>query len=465
MKLSKKLTLSFVLVILFSIFIISLISNTMISNRFDTYLIEEQEKRFEIIRKDINNLFIERNRNLTNDDIASYADREGIYIEIRDLNNNMVCHSNNHSRGLRYGIMGHMKRHHRMMGHNLDNRGNYIEKTFPLISDDREAATLVIGYIDNSHLTESALIFKNTLYRSFIISGLITTLFGVMISVLLARGLSRPLLNITNTANEIRKGNMQSRVLIRSNTKEIVELSNSINYLGEALEKQENLRKRYASDIAHELRTPLTTLKSHVEAMIDRVWKPDEENLNILLAEIHELNKLVDDLKNSFQTLEGQMNMNKTLFDISSEIKDIISTFKPIFEKNRYALEYAIEKNIEITMDRDRFRQIIYNLLSNSIKYLDDNGKVFVSLDRVDDNIRITIEDNGVGIEKKDLPLIFERFYRSDTSRNRKTGGTGLGLSITKTLIEAHKGSIFVDSTLGKGTKFTILLPIDTSNY
>lgn len=465
MKLSKKLTLSFVLVILFSIFIISLISNTMISNRFDTYLIEEQEKRFEIIRKDINNLFIERNRNLTNDDIASYADREGIYIEIRDLNNNMVCHSNNHSRGLRYGIMGHMKRHHRMMGHNLDNRGNYIEKTFPLISDDREAATLVIGYIDNSHLTESALIFKNTLYRSFIISGLITTLFGVMISVLLARGLSRPLLNITNTANEIRKGNMQSRVLIRSNTKEIVELSNSINYLGEALEKQENLRKRYASDIAHELRTPLTTLKSHVEAMIDRVWKPDEENLNILLAEIHELNKLVDDLKNSFQTLEGQMNMNKTLFDISSEIKDIISTFKPIFERNRYALEYAIEKNIEITMDRDRFRQIIYNLLSNSIKYLDDNGKVFVSLDRVDDNIRITIEDNGVGIEKKDLPLIFERFYRSDTSRNRKTGGTGLGLSITKTLIEAHKGSIFVDSTLGKGTKFTILLPIDTSNY
>ena len=465
MKLSKKLTLSFVLVILLSIFIISLISNTMISNRFDTYLIEEQEKRFEIIRKDINNLFIERNRNLTNDDIASYADREGIYIEIRDLNNNMVCHSNNHSRGLRYGIMGHMKRHHRMMGHNLDNRGNYIEKTFPLISDDREAATLVIGYIDNSHLTESALIFKNTLYRSFIISGLITTLFGVMISVLLARGLSKPLLNITNTANEIRKGNMQSRVLIRSNTKEIVELSNSINYLGEALEKQENLRKRYASDIAHELRTPLTTLKSHVEAMIDRVWKPDEENLNILLAEIHELNKLVDDLKNSFQTLEGQMNMNKTLFDISSEIKDIISTFKPIFERNRYALEYAIEKNIEITMDRDRFRQIIYNLLSNSIKYLDDNGKVFVSLDRVDDNIRITIEDNGVGIEKKDLPLIFERFYRSDTSRNRKTGGTGLGLSITKTLIEAHKGSIFVDSTLGKGTKFTILLPIDTSNY
>lgn len=460
MSLSKKLTLSFIFSIIISIVITSFISNTMINNKFDVYLIEEQNKKFEKIRNDINELFIEEGENITSEDISNYASLEGIYIEIKGLNNDIICHSNNIS-NLHRGMMGDMMRRHRRMTNSniIDNGGNYVEKTFSLLDGDKIIGRLVIGYIDNSHLTESAIIFKDTLAMSFFISGIITIILGFIISVFLSRGLTNPLVNITNTANQMRNGNLESRSNVKTDTKEIFELSYSINYLAETLEKQEDLRKRYASDIAHELRTPLTTLKSHIEAMIDGVWEPNNEHLSILMGEIDRLTKLVEDLKNTFKALESELNVNKTNFNISNVLKGIISGFDPLFKKNNYILEYSIEENVEISMDKDRLKQIIYNLLSNAMKYLNDDGKVVVSLTSEKKNVKIIVEDNGTGIKEEDLPLIFERFYRSDMSRNKETGGAGLGLSITKSLVEAHGGSIYVESKYGEGTKFTIILP------
>lgn len=463
MSLSKKLTFSFVFSILISIFIISFISNTMINRKFDSYLIEEQNMKFEKIRKDINDLFLEEGSNLTSRDISNYASMEGIYIEIRDSNDGLVCNSNN-SNMMHKGMMGQMMRQ-MMRRHGMENSymntGNYVEKTFPLLDGDKIIGTLIIGYIDNSHLTESALLFKDTLSVSFLISGIITIILGLIISIFLSRGLSSPLVNITNTANEMRSGNLKSRSTIKANTKEIKELSYSINYLAETLENQENLRKRYASDIAHELRTPLTILKSHVEAIVDGIWEPTDEHFGVLLGEIDRLAKLVDDLKNTFKTLEADLNINKTYFNITNELKAILSQFEPLFKKEDFILEYSIEENIKISMDRDRFKQIMNNLLSNALKYLKDNGRVFVTLKKEKSNIIITVKDNGTGIKEEDLSFVFDRFYRADISRNKETGGTGLGLSITKALVEAHGGNIYVESNYDKGTKFTILLPID----
>ncbi|MCF6464288.1 sensor histidine kinase [Clostridium sp. Cult2] len=463
MSLSKKLTFSFIFSILISILIISFISNTMINRKFDSYLIVEQNTKFEKIRKDINDLFLEEGSNLTSRDISNYASMEGIYIEIRDYNDNLVCNSNN-SNMMHKGMMGQMMR--QMMrrhgtGNSYMNTGNYVEKNFSLLDGDNIIGTLIIGYIDNSHLTESALLFKDTLSVSFLISGIITIILGLIISIFLSRGLSSPLVNITSTANEMRSGNLKSRSTIKANTKEIKELSYSINYLAETLENQENLRKRYASDIAHELRTPLTILKSHVEAIVDGIWEPTDEHFGVLLGEIDRLAKLVDDLKNTFKTLEADLNINKTYFNITNELKAILSQFEPLFKKEDFILEYSIEENIKISMDRDRFKQIMNNLLSNALKYLKNNGRVFVTLKKEKSNIIITVKDNGTGIKEEDLPYIFDRFYRADISRNKETGGTGLGLSITKALVEAHGGNIYVESNYDKETKFTILLPIE----
>lgn len=460
MSLNKKLTLSFIFAILVAILIISFISNKMINDRFDTYLIDERNKKFETIREDINELFLQKGSSITSDDISNYAKMEGIYIEIKDLNNTMICNANNNTPHHRKMMNNMMKGHGKMMNSYLKNTsGAYRKKAFPLIQDEKQIATLIIGYFDNAHLTESALIFKNTLAKSFILSGMITTVLGLLISIFLSKGLTNPLISITETANLMRNGNLNARTNAPTSTKEIMELSDSINYLAETLEKQELLRKRYASDISHELRTPLTTLKSHVEAIMDGVWEPSYEHLNILMEEIDNMTKLVDDLRNTFQIFEGKLSINKTLFDISEEMKNIIFLFTPIFEKEGFSLEYSIEDNIQISMDKDRLKQIMYNLLSNSMKYLYEDGKVKVKLCKEDKHIKIIVEDNGSGIKEEDIPHIFERFYRTDVSRDRKTGGTGLGLSITKTLVEAHGGSIHVESKFGIGTIFTILIP------
>ena len=458
MKLSKKLTMSFIFSIILSIFIISLISNSMINRKFESFLVKERENRFEQIKRDINDLYLKNSYTLSQRDIANYASLEGVYIEIRDINNQTQCHSN---KGQNMGMHRRMMNNgHMRMMQNIS-AGNYLERSFPLLDDKNIVGTLIIGYIDNSYLTESALIFKNTLTKSFMVSGIITIILGFGISIFLSKGLTNPLVNIRNTASEIRKGNLEYRSKVNTNTTEILELSDSINFLGETLANQANIRKRYATDIAHELRTPLTTLKSHLEAIIDGVWEPSEKHLSILMEEVERLSNLVEDLKNSFNAEEIKINTKKTQFNISAELEKIITAFMPLYNEKNFSIDYSLEENIEIFMDKDKFKQIIYNLLSNSIKYLKENGTVFISLKEYEKKVIIKIKDNGIGIKKEDLPFIFERFYRSDISRNKETGGTGLGLSIVKSLVEAHNGIIEVQSEYNKGTEITIVLPIE----
>lgn len=456
-KLSKKLTLSFIFSILISIMIISFISNFMINNRFENFLVKERESRLQQISIEINNLYNENNYQLSQRDINSYASMENINIEIRDLNDSVVYSSTNRNV---MGGMGGM--HRRMMGMQNISQGNYIEKSFPLLKGDREVGKLIIGYIDNSYLTDSALIFKDTLTKSFFISAISTILFGIGISIILSRSLTTPLLEIRNTAVEMRKGNLNKRSTVNTNTMEILELSDSINYLGETLAKQENIRKKYASDISHELRTPLTTLKSHLEAILDDIWEPNEEHLSILMGEIDRLSSLVDNLKDSFRTEEFELVLNKTKINLSEELNGIVTTFIPLYGKENHSIESSIEDDIEIMMDRDKLKQIMYNLLSNSIRYLHEEGKVLIDLKKDENRAVIIVIDNGIGIKKEDLPFIFQRFYRSDISRNKDTGGTGLGLSIVKSIIEAHSGTINIESKYGEGTKVTIILPLGT---
>lgn len=459
MRLAKKMTLSFIFAILISIFIISFISNYMINNRFEIYLFEEQENKLGQISGELNRLYSENNYKLYQNDIDSYASLEDVYIEIRDLDNNILYSSSTNS------AMGGMHNRGRMgkgmMGMHQSKPGNYVEKSYPLLGKDKAVGILILGYIDNAYMTESALVFKDTLSKSFLLSGILTILFGIIISIFLSRSLTNPLILIRDSAVEIQKGNLNSRSKVDTNTREIVELSQSINHLAETLSDQEDIRRRYASDISHELRTPITTLKSHLEAILDGVWDNNEEHLKILLMEVHRLAGLVDDLKTSFSSEEYKLNLNKSKFNMSKEVHNIIDTFKPIYIKGGYSLSSSIEKAIIINMDLDKLKQIIYNLLSNSIKYLNENGRISINLRAENNNAILIIEDNGIGIKKEDLPYIFDRFYRSDSSRNRSTGGTGLGLSIVKTFVEAHNGKITIDSIYGEGTNIRIVLPLD----
>ena len=451
MKVSRKISLFFIIAILLSIFVVSIVSNFMINNRFERFLAKEQELKLKEISDEINKLYEENGYKLYQREINSYASLEDLSIAIMDLKGNLLYSSNNKG-------MGNM--HRKMMKNHRFPQGSLVEKFFPLLEKDRQVGTLVIGYIDNSYLTEGSIVFKNTLTRSLFLSAILAIFIGITTSVILSKSLTVPLLSIRDAAIEIRKGNLNIKSETDTNMVEIKELSDSINYLGETLAKQESIRKKYASDISHELRTPLTTLQSHLEAIMDGIWEPSDKHLMILMDETNRLSSLVDNLKDSFNSDEHEMILDKSNFNLSNELKNIVTSFIPLYDKEDFIIETNIEDNIKISMDRDKLKQMIYNILSNSIKYLDDKGKVFISLKKQKENISISISDNGLGIREKDLQYIFDRFYRVDESRNIDTGGTGLGLSIVKSIVEAHNGSIKVISKYGEGTKFIILLPI-----
>jgi signal transduction histidine kinase len=352
-------------------------------------------------------------------------------------------------------MMGSMMRNFSEM-----NIGAYTENKYPLVSNSKNIGTITIGYFGTSYLSSASVAFISTLNHSFILSAVAALIFGLIISVVISRQLSRPLVKITDTANKMRTGNLEVRANIHTNTKEIDELSTSINYLAETLKSQEMLRKRLTSDMAHELRTPLTTLKTHVEAFMDGIWEPTNERFETFYEEIERLTKMVDNLRNLAKLEQTNLNLNKSKVDLSDELEKIVDTFKPLFMKETYKLTSSIPPEVTAIIDKDKFKQIMNNLLSNSYKHLKPDGKVEVILKKQKQIIIIKIIDNGIGIPEKDLPYIFERFYRSDLSRNKNTGGSGIGLTITKAFVEAHGGKIYVESVVNEGTTFTVELPI-----
>lgn len=460
MKLSlmKKLSLGFLLSVIGSLIIASFISNYMIEKKFNTYLVDEHKAKVTNVVNLVESLYTKSSfSNSSKDEILRYAVLEELFIEVKDINGKIIFNSGNshlQHKKMMDSMMGSM-----MRGFSDMNLGDYKEEIHPLVKDDKNIGNIIIGYFGTSYLNEGALTFKMTLNHSFILSGFIALIFGLYIGFILSKQLSSPLVKITKTANEIRNGNLEVRSDISTTTQEIDELSTSINYLAETLQKQETLRKRLTSDMAHEIRTPLTTLKTHVEALIDGIWEPTTERFQSFYDEIERLTKLVENLRDLAKLEQSDVNLNKVKFNLSLELEKIIDSFEPLYSKSDYKMISNISPDIFVFMDKDKLKQIMHNLLSNSYKYLKKNGEVKVSLINAKDNIIVEVKDTGIGIPEKDLPFIFERFYRTDISRNKNTGGSGIGLTITKRIVEAHGGKITVESTLGEGSTFTINLP------
>ncbi|MBL4932009.1 ATP-binding protein [Clostridium paridis] len=455
--LMKKLSIAIVIAILGSIVLTSFISNYFVSRKFQEYLIDEHKTKENEAIKMIEGLYTDQNTIKNKGEIQRYAELQTMFIEVKDLNDNILYSSgSNYLKG-----NGRMKN---MMGSIMNNfsgmnLNDYTENKYPLTVNSKNVGSITIGYFGTSFITSGSVDFISALNHSFLLSGFIALIFALIISVIISKGISKPIKNITDIANNMREGNLDIRSQTNTNTKEINDLSNSINYLAETLSHQEMLRKRLTSDISHELRTPLTTLKTHIEAFIDGIWEPTPERFNAFYNEIERLTKLVDNLRNLSKYEQENLKLNISRVNLSKELEKIIDSFTPMYNKENYALVSTLSPDIFAYVDSDKFTQIMTNLLSNSFRYLKKDGLVKVILDKVKDNIIIQIIDNGIGISEKDLPHIFERFYRSDISRAKNTGGSGIGLTITKALVEAHGGKVSVESKEGNGTTFTLVFP------
>ncbi|HXC62667.1 MAG TPA: ATP-binding protein [Nitrospiria bacterium] len=234
------------------------------------------------------------------------------------------------------------------------------------------------------------------------------------------------------------------------------------------LKRLEHVRKDFVANVSHELRTPLTSIKGYLEALVDGAKDDPQKCLQFLeVAQQHadQLNNLITDLLQLSQIESGRYEWKRERINPGNLIGKAIELMRPMAEKKHQSLTISSGSSLPpITGDTDRLTQVLINLLENAVKYTPEGGKIEVEARRNGDSMEIIVNDTGLGIPKKDLPRIFERFYRADRARSRELGGTGLGLSIVKHIVEAHGGGVQAESEPGKGSKFTIVLPCNVPN-
>jgi len=456
--LRTKLSISYVSVALISVFLISVLTNLLLDRRFKEYIIQNQERKNKEIVSLVSRQFMADNEwNMEAiKNICISALEQGMIIKLVDSSQKVVWDARLHDNELCEQMLDHIERN--MSSRYPNWEGKYVEDIYPITHQLDKVGEIIIGHYGPYYFNDSELEFINTINRLLIGVGVFSLFLSLLFSSIMSKRLSTPISRVITTAQMISKGYFDDRITEQSTTKEIAQLTETINNLAETLENQEILRKRLTADVAHELRTPLATLQSHMEAMIDGIWKPDAERLKSCHEEIIRINRMVGDLEKLARYESENLILIKTSFDISELIRHIIKNFENDFLNKGIDIEFIGEEE-KVKADKDKISQVIINLISNAIKYTPQGGKVKIMVKGSHDVTQITVKDTGKGIPPEDLPHIFERFYRADKSRNRMTGGAGIGLTITKAIVEAHKGSIQVKSKVDEGTEFIVLLP------
>lgn len=280
--------------------------------------------------------------------------------------------------------------------------------------------------------------------------------------------------NINKLAQKIKTRFLNKEIPQKHNQLEevdsLIELEQSVDFLIESREKElehfknmDSYRKEYLGNVSHELKTPVFNIQGYVDTLLNGGLEDDTINVDYLKRaerSIDRLINIIDDLETITQLESGELHLDVDNFDIAALCKDIYAALELIAAKKNIKLEFAkkYDKPIYVKADKFRIRQVLVNLITNSIKYGRENGTTLITLSFLNNDVIIEVGDNGAGIEPKHLPRIFERFYRVDKGRSREQGGTGLGLAIVKHIIDAHQKSIKAESELGQGTRFTFSL-------
>ena len=232
-------------------------------------------------------------------------------------------------------------------------------------------------------------------------------------------------------------------------------------------EKTAEERRQFVSNVSHELRTPLTSVRSYLEALEEGAWEDKSvapEFIHVTLGETDRMIRMINDLLNLSRMDSGAQQMDLELVNFNELVDYILDRFDMMVnnqEKNYRIVREFTERDLWVEIDTDKIMQVIDNIMNNAIKYSPDGGKIEVHLMETHNNVVLSISDEGLGIPKKDLEKVFERFYRVDKARARQQGGTGLGLAISKEVMKAHQGQIWVESVEGKGSTFYISLPYE----
>lgn len=302
-------------------------------------------------------------------------------------------------------------------------------------------------------------IFVGSLNRTLLLAALISAVVALLSAFFLSSRILRPVAALTGAVRRMENGDLSQRVNVAAKD-EIGKLARSFNSMADSLGRAEQLRRNMVNDVAHELRTPLTNIRCQIEALQDGLAQPTAAVMDSLHEEAMLLETLVDDLQDLALADAGQLNLKLRQVAIKEEVAQAVNAVKGQLAKSEMAVRVDIaEGSLLVLADPKRFGQILRNLLNNAVRHTPAGGLITIAASQVDSEIEIMIADNGRGIAAADLPFVFERFYRSDVSRDRATGGAGLGLAIVKQIVAAHGGTIRMESVLGQGTMVYFTLP------
>ncbi len=456
--LRTKLASSYILLVLICVVLISLLANLFLEKQFRNYVIKNQERRNQQVAASISQQIDDRGEWRAQDiaDLGINALEQGLILKVKDNSGRMIWDATAHNSGMCEQMISHMAEN--MLSRYPNWKGGYMETQYPVTRGFQKIGTVEIGYYGPFYFDDADLAFINTLNRILLGVMALALFAAFMVAAVMAKRLSAPIARVIETAQMIAKGSYTTKSREKSSIRELNQLTGAINDLAGTLEKQEQLRKQLTADVAHELRTPLATLQSHIEAILDGVWKAEPERLEVCHNEVMRLNRMVADLGKLAKYERENLVLDRTEFDLTALIHQLILNFESEFVRKGVTINLSGETAL-IFGDRDKISQIMINLIANGLKFTPAGGKVEVKVFKKPNEVTISVKDNGSGIDEVDLPFIFERFYRADKSRSRLTGGSGIGLTIVKTLVEAHQGRITVNSKTGSGTEFIILLP------
>lgn len=461
--LRSTLAIRFALLVLAAISLISIAANIMISREFEEYVEEQQKLEADNIAQNISSQYSAANGGWNIDYIHGMGMHDlenGFIIKLYDAEENVLWDAEHHDMTLCHDVMQSITV--LMQENRPDLDGDFVTHRY-----DLKQSGMIVGYLDISYyspyyLNENDFQFITALNRILVAVGSVSLIGAVIMGVLLANSIVNPISKVVEITQRISDGDYDTRFEEGIRTKELHELVLAVNQMAESLEEQEILRKRLTSDVTHELRTPVANLSSYMELMTDGVMEPTPERLQNCYAELQRLSGLIADL----ERLRQEENENLVLDQSDVELRELSQAVMGNFEsqlREKHLDGQVTGDTSIVSIDRGRMQQVITNLVSNAIKYSNDGGTVRVIIEDTNDSGIIHVEDSGIGIPQEDLKRVFERFYRTDKSRNRRTGGAGIGLTIARTIVRAHKGKLTVESEEGKGSRFTIVLPKDGS--
>lgn len=328
--------------------------------------------------------------------------------------------------------------------------------TSPLYAGD-PGQQVIVGHLQVARLLDTYESFNRLLATALLI-GFGAAVASLILAIGLTPSLFRPLDDIATVARQITNADdLSRRVPDTGRTDEIGDLARAFNQTLERLERLFQAQQRLMADVSHELRTPLTAVRGNIDLM-RRMGEADPESLTTIQEEVDRMARLVGDLLLLARADAGGLPLQMQPIELDNLFFEVYQ--KVIVLSKAHTITVTDIDQVRIMGDPDRLKQLFINLIGNAIKYTPEGGEIRLSLSKSELWARVVISDSGVGIPEKDLPHIFDRFYRVDKARSRAQGGSGLGLAIAKSIVEAHGGDIYVTSEVGKGTTFAVALPV-----